>query len=270
MSAETLLEVGGLGLRFGNLVALDDVSFTVVRGERLGIIGPNGAGKTTILNCLNGVVRPRTGHIRLDGVDLVGRPGHAFVRLGIGRTFQGVSLQPHATVAENVQFGGDYRMHASLVESALAVGRAYRENRRARKRVLEILDFLGIAELADTRAGALPWGRQKVVEIGRAIAAEPKLLLLDEPTSGMSHEEKVQVSVCLARLQSEMGLTQILIEHDAGFVSDLCNRVVVLDYGKVIATGTPAEVMADPRVTEAYLGTPPEETATHGEPPDVH
>jgi len=257
-TAEPLLEVTGLGLTFGSLVALDDVSFEVGHGERLGIIGPNGAGKTTILNCLNGVLRPRTGRIRLDGEDLVGSPGHAFVRFGIGRTFQGVSLLPHASVAENVQFGSDYRMRSSIFESALAVGRARREDKNSKARVREILDFLGIADLADVRAGDLPWGRQKVVEIGRAIAAEPKLLLLDEPTSGMSHDEKVQVSLCLARLQRERGLTQILIEHDAGFVSDLCDRVVVLDYGKVIATGTPAVVMADPKVAEAYLGTAPQ------------
>jgi branched-chain amino acid transport system ATP-binding protein len=250
------LSVEGVSLSFGSIVALEDVSFSVNRGERLGIIGPNGAGKTSLLNCLNGVVQPQAGRVRLDGVEMLGRPGDKFIRLGVGRTFQGVSLQPSATVAENILFGCDYLMHASLLESAFSVGRARTERRRNRKRVEEIMGFLGIGHLADTLAGSLPWGRQKIVEIGRALAADPKILLLDEPTSGMSHEEKIQVSICLARLQSEIGLTQILIEHDANFVSDLCNRVVVLDYGKVIAEGPPSEVMTNPLVVAAYLGSP--------------
>ena len=260
MTAPELLEVSDVSLRFGSIVALQDVSLVVHPGERLGIIGPNGAGKTSLLNCLNGVVRPQQGRMVLDGVDIMGRPGHEYARLGIGRTFQGVSLQPTETVVENILFGADYRMRNGVLEAALAIGRARSENRRARARVAEIVHFLGLDAVADVRAGSLPWGRQKVVEIGRALAADPKLVLLDEPTSGMSHEEKVQVSICLARMQSEMGLAQILIEHDAGFVSDLCNRVVVLDYGRVIATGTPAEVMSDPQVTAAYLGTPADGT----------
>jgi branched-chain amino acid transport system ATP-binding protein len=256
MTATELLQVSGVSLRFGSIVALDDVSLVVHQGERLGIIGPNGAGKTSLLNCLNGVVRPQRGRIVLGGVDITGRPGHEYARLGMGRTFQGVSLQPNQTVTENILFGADYRMRNGLFESAFAIGRARSEGRRARVRVAEIVHFLGLDAVADVRAGSLPWGRQKVVEIGRALAAEPKLVLLDEPTSGMSYDEKVQVSICLARMQSEMGLAQILIEHDAGFVSDLCNRVVVLDYGRVIANGTPTEVMSDPHVTAAYLGTP--------------
>ena len=256
MSDSDLLTAEGISLRFGNIVALQDVSFSVARGERLGIIGPNGAGKTSLLNCLNGVVQPQAGRFQLDGVEMLGRPGDKFIRLGIGRTFQGVSLQPAATVEDNILFGCDYLMKNGLVESALAIGRARSETKRNRARVREIMSFLGISHLADLEAGSLPWGRQKIVEIGRALASEPKILLLDEPTSGMSHEEKIQVSICLARLQSEMGLAQILIEHDANFVSDLCNRVVVLDYGKVIASGPPAQVMNDPLVIEAYLGAP--------------
>jgi branched-chain amino acid transport system ATP-binding protein len=256
MTETELLTVEGISLRFGSIVALEDVSFHVDKGERLGIIGPNGAGKTSLLNCLNGVVQPQAGRVRLDGVDMLGRSGDRFIRLGVGRTFQGVSLQPSATVEDNILFGSDYLMKNGIVESAFMFGRARTEAKRNRGRVKEIMSFLGIGHLAETEAGSLPWGRQKIVEIGRALAAEPKILLLDEPTSGMSHEEKIQVSVCLARLQSEMGLTQILIEHDANFVSDLCNRVVVLDYGKVIAAGPPSEVMINPLVIEAYLGAP--------------
>jgi branched-chain amino acid transport system ATP-binding protein len=256
--SERLLTVENLSLRFGNIIALEDVSFSVERGERLGIIGPNGAGKTTLLNCLNGVVQPQSGRVSLDGVNMIGRAGEKYVRLGVGRTFQGVSLQPSATVEDNILFGCDYLMHNSIVESSFAVGRARTEDRRNREKVREIMAFLALTPLASTMAGSLPWGRQKIVEIGRALAADPKILLLDEPTSGMSHEEKVQVSVCLARLQSEIGLTQILIEHDANFVSDLCDRVVVLDYGKVIAAGPPSEVMTNPLVIAAYLGAPEE------------
>jgi branched-chain amino acid transport system ATP-binding protein len=253
--ADQILEVSGVSLNFGGTRALMDVSMDVRRGEVLGIIGPNGAGKTSLLNCLNCVFRPQAGRIVFDGHKLVGRRTQDVIRLGISRTFQGVSLQANATVATNILFGRDFKMKYGLLAATLYWGRARNEEAEHLAKVEEVLEFLQIQELRDIPAGDLPWGQQKLVEIGRALASEPKLLLLDEPTSGMTREEKEDVAACIVRMQSELGITQILIEHDARFVGDLCDRIVALDFGRVIASGTAAEVLNHPDVVTAYLGT---------------
>jgi branched-chain amino acid transport system ATP-binding protein len=249
-----LLEVQGVSLHFGGSQALVDVSLAVRAGEVLGIIGPNGAGKTSLLNCINGIVRPQAGHIRFAGRDIVGRPTHAMIRMGIGRTFQGVSLQANATVEDNVLFGRDFRMKYGFLGALIYVGRAKSEEAAHMGKVEEILEFLNIQSLRYVVAGDLPWGQQKLVEIGRALASEPTLLLLDEPTSGMSREEKEAVAHCIVRIQNELKITQILIEHDTRFVRDLCQRIVALDFGRLMAMGPPDEVLSHPDVVAAYLG----------------
>jgi branched-chain amino acid transport system ATP-binding protein len=249
------MTVSNVSLSFGGNVALQDVSFTVRRGEILGMIGPNGAGKTSLLNCMNAVVRPQRGSIVFGGVDLIQQRPHDLARLGIGRTFQGVSMQPRATVLDNVLFGADYKMRYGLLAACLYWGPAAKEETASRARVEDILEFLEISHLRDVRAGDLPWGRQKLVEIGRALASEPRLLLLDEPTSGMTREEKEVVADFIVRMRTELGMTQILIEHDARFVGDLCDRIVALDFGQIIAMGPAEAVLNDPQVVSAYLGT---------------
>lgn len=253
--SDPLLLVEDVSLNFGGTKALEDVSFEVKAGEVLGMIGPNGAGKTSMLNCLNAVVRPQKGSITFEGQQLVGRQPHEIVRLGIGRTFQGPSLQPNATVAENVLSGRDFMMKYGLFEAAAYWGRASREEARHRLAVEEILEFLHIQHIRDVPAASLPWGSQRLVDIGRALAAKPRLILLDEPTSGMTYEEKQDVADCIVRMQRDLGLSAILIEHDARFVADLCNRIVALDFGRVMAAGSPDKVLGDPRVAAAYLGT---------------
>jgi branched-chain amino acid transport system ATP-binding protein len=252
---DRLLEVDGVSLNFGGTKALIDVSLNVRRGEVLGIIGPNGAGKTSLLNCLNCVFRPQAGRILFDGKELVGQRTHDMIRLGIGRTFQGTSLQANASVSTNILFGRDFKMKYGLLAATLHWGWAKNEEAFHTAKVEEVLEFLQIQEFRDIPAGDLPWGQQKLVEIGRALASEPKLLLLDEPTSGMTREEKEDVAACIVRMQSELGITQILIEHDARFVGDLCDRIVALDFGRVIATGSATEVLHHPDVVSAYLGT---------------
>ena len=262
MAAEApLLVVDNVSLSFGGTKALIDVHAQVAQGEILGIIGPNGGGKTSLLNCLNGVARPHAGRITFEGIDLIGRRPDQIIGLGIGRTFQGVSLQPAATVAENILAGRDFKMKYGIVAATLYWGRAQAEEGRHRERVEEIMEFLQLQPFRNVPAGDLPWGRQKVVEIGRALASDPRLLLLDEPTSGMTRREKEEVASCIVRMKNELGITQVLIEHDAQFVADLCDRIVALDFGRVIATGTPNEVLNDPAVIAAYLGTGGGETA---------
>ena len=251
---EDLLRATDVTLRFGAVRALDELSFTLGQGEIVGIIGPNGSGKTSFLNCINGIVRPQSGSIMLAGAELVGKPSPAITRLGIARTFQAPSLQPGATVAENILFGLDFRMKYGLLAAALYIGRARSQEMAHRAAVDKVISFLGIGSIRDTAVGDLPWALQKLVEIGRALASEPKLLLLDEPTSGMTREEKEGVARCITAIQAELHISQILIEHDTEFVTGLCDRLVALDFGRQIASGTPAEVLAEPAVVTAYLG----------------
>ena len=252
----SLLEVRELTLAFSGLVALDGVSFDANEGELLAIIGPNGAGKTSIFNCLNGVYRPRTGTMRFQGRDLRGLRPHEIARLGIARVFQSVELFPHMTVADNLMLGRHVLMRTGLITGALWLGPARREEVRHRRRVEEVIDFLEMQAIRASPVGALPYGLQKRVQLGRALAMEPKLLLLDEPVAGMNLEETEDVARFVLDVKEELGVTQILVDHDMGVVLDIADRVVVLDFGRKIAEGAPDAIRRNPDVERAYLGEP--------------
>lgn len=242
-------------LRFGGTVALDGVSLQFPRGAVIGVVGPNGAGKSSLLNCINGFYRPQHGRIAFEGSELVGMRPHRIARLGIARTFQNIELSREATVVANIMLGCHIHMSTDLLSAGLYWGRGRNQEILARHRVEKVIEFLEIERLRKRPVGSLSYGQQKLVEIGRSIVSEPRLLLLDEPTSGMNREEKEDVARFIVRMREEIGLTQVLIEHDLRFVADLCDHLFVLDFGQVIGEGSPEEVMADPRVIEAYVGT---------------
>jgi branched-chain amino acid transport system ATP-binding protein len=244
-----LLEIENLSIAFAGLRALDGVSFNVREGEILGLIGPNGAGKSTLLNCVSRVHRPTGGAIRYGGQDLLRKPIHELPRLGIRRTFQNLELFKEASVRENVVMGTAFRYRASVVAEMLGLEREDVANQRADK----MLQVLELTEHADTRVAALPYGLQKSVELARALASEPKLLLLDEPAAGMNPEESRRVGELILRLKG-LGITIVLVEHDMRLVMRVCDRIVVLDHGEKIAQGSPSEVRANPAVIAAYLG----------------
>jgi branched-chain amino acid transport system ATP-binding protein len=252
--SDPLLGFEDVTLRFGGLTALEGVSFTVGRREMLAIIGPNGAGKTSIFNCLNGVYVPQKGRIRLDGVDLVGRTWQA-ARLGVARTFQNLGLFSGLTVLDNLMLGRHLQMRTGFLAGALWLGRARREEVEHRARVEEIVELLELEANRHTPAAILPYGVQKRVELGRALAMEPKLLLLDEPVAGMNLEETEDMARYIIEIREHLDLAVILVEHDMAFVMDLADRVVALDFGRVIAEGAPHDVGSNPAVIEAYLGT---------------
>ena len=251
-----LLQVEGLTLSFSGLVALDDVSFDANEGELLAIIGPNGAGKTSIFNCLNGVYRPKAGRMRFLDRDLGGLRPHEIARLGIARVFQNIELFPRMTVTDNLMLGRHHLMRAGLISGAFWIGPAQREEVRHRRRVEEVIDFLEMESIRGHPVGALPYGLQKRVQLGRALAMEPKLMLLDEPVAGMNLEETEDIARFILDVKEELGVTQILVDHDMGVVLDIADRVVVLDFGRKIAEGTPEEIRTNPDVARAYLGQP--------------
>jgi branched-chain amino acid transport system ATP-binding protein len=251
-----LLQVEKLTLAFGGLIALDNVSFSVNEGELLAIIGPNGAGKTSIFNCLNGVYRPRSGVMRFRDRDLRGMRPHEIAKLGIARVFQNVELFPQMTVADNLMLGRHHLMRAGIVSGALWLGPAQREEVRHRRRVEEVIDFLEMESIRGHAVGTLPYGLQKRVQLGRALAMEPKLLLLDEPVAGMNLEETEDIARFVLDVKEDLGVTQILVDHDMGVVLDIADRVVVLDFGRKIAEGSPDEIRRNPDVARAYLGQP--------------
>jgi branched-chain amino acid transport system ATP-binding protein len=250
------LTVQDLTLSFGGLKALDGVSFQTTPGELLSLIGPNGAGKTTVFNCLNGIYRPDAGSIRLGEHELVGAKPSRIARLGVARTFQNIELFAHMTTLDNLLLGRHLHVRTGLL-GGLAFGPgARREELVHRRRVEEIMDLLDLQAARDQLVAGLPYGVQKLVELGRALAMEPKVLLLDEPCAGMNAEESLDLVFRISDIRAELDVTILLIEHDMRLVMDISDRVLVMSNGAVITSGTPAEVQRDPQVREVYFGEP--------------
>jgi branched-chain amino acid transport system ATP-binding protein len=249
-----ILEVESISLRFGGVKALTNVSFNILEHEIRAIIGPNGAGKSSMLNVINGLYTPQEGSLAFRGKKLSGMTPNRAARLGISRTFQNIALFKRMTVLDNIMAGRTLFTHASFLEVALQLPRARREELENREAAEEIIEFLEIEHIRKTPVARLPYGLQKRVELGRALAARPQLLLLDEPMAGMNVEEKQDMCRFILDVNDYYGTTMVLIEHDMGVVMDISDRVVVLDYGKVIGDGTPAEVRANQNVIDAYLG----------------
>ncbi|MGI6180982.1 MAG: ABC transporter ATP-binding protein [Agathobaculum sp.] len=249
-----MLEVTELGISFGGLRAVDEFSMKIEKGGLVGLIGPNGAGKTTVFNMLTGVYRPTDGGIRLDGQNLVGKKPHEICKMGVARTFQNIRLFQNLSVLDNVKTGLHNEITYSLAESLLHVG-SYRKKERAMDaRAMEILKVFDLDGVADYRAANLPYGKQRKLEIARALATDPKLLLLDEPAAGMNPNETAELMDTIRLVRDKFDATILLIEHDMKLVSGICEYLYVLNFGRLLAEGTPAEVLSDHEVVTAYLG----------------
>jgi branched-chain amino acid transport system ATP-binding protein len=248
------LEVADVTLTFRGLAALTGVGFTVEKGGIVSLIGPNGAGKTSMLNCISGRYTPDSGAITLGGEDLLAVPSHARTKLGLSRTFQNIALFKGLSVLDNLMVGRHARIDYGILAAILYLGKARRAEDAHRRRVEDVIDFLGLSPYRHQAAGKLPYGVQKRVELGRALAAESDLILLDEPMAGMNLEETEDMARYILDINEEWGMSVLLVEHDMGVVMDISDKVVVLDFGRVLAEGPPAEVMANADVVAAYLG----------------
>ncbi len=249
-----LVQFDNVSLSFKGVKALMDINFTVGEGELFAIIGPNGAGKTSTFNCLNGVYKPQEGDIRWKGKSVIGMRPDKIADFGIARTFQNIELFAHMTVLENIELGRHIRTDVGWLSGAVWFGKAKREEISNRAKVEDIIDLLEIEAWRFYPVGMLPYGIQKRVELGRALAMEPELLLLDEPVAGMNLEETEDMARFILDIREELEIAMILVEHDMGLVMDIADRIMVLDFGEVIATGTPTEIQSDANVIKAYLG----------------